>query len=250
MWQRDCSSAPSPYWPATCSTWAARPDTSRDRSPRRGHASSASSSIPTQPRRHEAYCAQVLVGDVETMELPFEPGSFDVMLRRPRRAPARPGDDTRAAAAAAPSGGRLVLSTPNVANWAMRLSLLAGRWRYTERGILDRSHAHLFTRKTLAETIEPAGYRIVEIDYTVPVPPSDASRRPPPHAIGGCGRRSLPTSSSSLRRRRDLGRHSRQERRCRSRALPRRHHRPEGRGGGRGGLLGLGLHRREPRAGA
>ena len=36
----------------------------------------------------------------------------------------------------------------------MRLSLLGGRWRYTERGILDRTHAHLFTRKTLTETVE------------------------------------------------------------------------------------------------
>ena len=52
-----------------------------------------------------------------------------------------------------------MLTTPNVANWAIRLSLLAGRWRYTERGILDRTHTHLFTRTTLVETVEGAGYR-------------------------------------------------------------------------------------------
>ena len=56
-------------------------------------------------------------------------------------------------------GGRLVLTTPNVANWAIRLSLLGGRWRYTDRGILDRTHVHLFTRKALVETVEAAGYR-------------------------------------------------------------------------------------------
>ena len=66
--------------------------------------------------------------------------------------------------------GRLVLTTPNVANWAMRLGLLAGRWRYTERGILDRTHTHLFTRSTLVETLERAGYRVVELDFTVPLP--------------------------------------------------------------------------------
>lgn len=65
--------------------------------------------------------------------------------------------------------GRLVLTTPNLANWAMRLGLLAGRWRYTDRGILDRTHLHLFTRKTLVETLEHAGYRVVELDFTVPV---------------------------------------------------------------------------------
>ena len=52
----------------------------------------------------------------------------------------------------------------------MRLSLLAGRWRYTERGILDRTHTHLFTRATLVETVEGAGYRVVELDHTAPVP--------------------------------------------------------------------------------
>ena len=100
-------------------------------------------------------------------------------------------------------GGRLVLTTPNVANWAMRLSLLAGRWRYTERGILDRTHAHLFTRTTLAETLDAAGYRVVELDHTVPVPlvgtPARRARRARDRR--GCARRSSRTSSSSPRRR-------------------------------------------------
>jgi hypothetical protein len=66
--------------------------------------------------------------------------------------------------------GRLLLSTPNIANWAMRLSLLFGRFRYTDWGILDRTHTHLFTRKTLRECLEAAGYRITSFDFTVPVP--------------------------------------------------------------------------------
>ncbi len=116
-------------------------------------------------------CAEVLVGDAESMELPFAPSSFDVVLcgdliehlRDPERFLARVRPHLR-------EGGRLVLTTPNIANWAIRLGLLAGRWRYTERGILDRTHLHLFTRSTLVETLERAGYRIVELDYTVPVP--------------------------------------------------------------------------------
>jgi 2-polyprenyl-3-methyl-5-hydroxy-6-metoxy-1,4-benzoquinol methylase len=118
-----------------------------------------------------AWCAEVLVGDVESMALPFEPESFDVVLcgdliehlRDPGAALARLRPFLR------PSG-RLVLTTPNVANWSIRLSLLAGRWRYTDRGILDRTHTHLFTRDTLVETVEAAGYRVVELDHTAPVP--------------------------------------------------------------------------------
>ena len=118
-----------------------------------------------------AVCADVLVGDAETMELQFEPESFDVLLcgdliehlRDPSSFLIRVRPFLR-------PGGRLVLTTPNVANWANRLGLLVGRWRYTDRGILDRTHLHLFTRATLVETLARAGYRVVELDFTVPVP--------------------------------------------------------------------------------
>ena len=118
-----------------------------------------------------AVCEDVLVADVETMELPFEDGSFDVVLcgdlvehlREPEAFLAR----VRRVLA---PGGRVVLSTPNVANWAMRLSLLVGRWQYKDRGILDRTHTHLVARHTLVETLELAGYRVVELNFTVPVP--------------------------------------------------------------------------------
>lgn len=128
-------------------------------------------SDPEAAEAARAVCEDVLVGDVEVMALPFENGSFDVILcgdliehlREPEQFLARMRPYLR-------DRGRLVLSTPNVANWAMRLSLLAGSWRYTERGILDRTHLHLFTRKTLVETLSRAGYGIVELDFTVPVP--------------------------------------------------------------------------------
>jgi 2-polyprenyl-3-methyl-5-hydroxy-6-metoxy-1,4-benzoquinol methylase len=126
---------------------------------------------PVAARAAEAFCERVLVGDVETMELPLEPGSFDVVLcgdviehlRDPGAALARLRPFLK-------PGGRIVLSTPNVANWAIRLSLLGGRWRYTDRGILDRTHTHLFTRATLAEALHSAGYDHVEIDFSAPVP--------------------------------------------------------------------------------
>lgn len=116
-------------------------------------------------------CAEVHVGDVETMDLPFEPASFDAILcgdliehlRDPQATLARLRPLLR-------PGGRLVLSTPNIANWAMRLGLLFGRFRYTEWGILDKTHTHFFTRKTLRECLEGAGYRVLVFDYTVPVP--------------------------------------------------------------------------------
>ncbi len=126
-------------------------------------------------------CEDVIVGDVEELELPFEHQSFDVVLcgdlvehlRDPEEFLARVQPLLK-------RDGRLVLTTPNVANWTLRLSLLGGRWRYTNRGLLDRTHVHLFTRTTLVEALDNAGYRVLELDFTVPVPSPVASRR---HAL-------------------------------------------------------------------
>jgi SAM-dependent methyltransferase len=132
------------------------------------------------------FCEAVYVGNVETMELPLEPGSFDAIvcgdfiehLRNPRAFLER-------IRPLLSSDGTLALSTPNIANWAMRLSLLFGRFRYTEWGILDRTHTHLFTRKTLKECLEAAGYRITVFDHTVPVPVLSTPRAEAiAHAIG------------------------------------------------------------------
>jgi 2-polyprenyl-3-methyl-5-hydroxy-6-metoxy-1,4-benzoquinol methylase len=117
------------------------------------------------------FCESVHVGDVETMDLPFERASFDAVLcgdvvehlRDPERFLERIRPLLK-------PDGRLVLSTPNIANWAMRLSLLFGRFRYTDRGLLDRTHTHLFTRQTLLECLEAAGYRVTRFDFTAPVP--------------------------------------------------------------------------------
>jgi 2-polyprenyl-3-methyl-5-hydroxy-6-metoxy-1,4-benzoquinol methylase len=126
---------------------------------------------PVAARAAEAFCERVLVGDVETMELPLESGSFDVVLCGDVVEHLRdPGAALTRLRPFLKPGGRIVLSTPNVANWAIRLSLLGGRWRYTDRGILDRTHTHLFTRATLAEALRHAGYEHVEIDFSVPVP--------------------------------------------------------------------------------
>ena len=58
-------------------------------------------------------------------------------------------------------GGRLLVSTPNIALWFYRLSLLAGRFEYGARGVLDRTHVHLFTRATFRREVERAGFHIV-----------------------------------------------------------------------------------------
>ena len=47
------------------------------------------------------------------------------------------------------SGGRIVISTPNIAFASVRLALLDGRFDYVDSGILERTHLRFFTLKTL-----------------------------------------------------------------------------------------------------
>jgi hypothetical protein len=61
----------------------------------------------------------------------------------------------------------LIVSLPNIANIYIRLMLLFGRFDYSERGLLDRTHIRFFTRKTARHLLESNGYSILEEQQTV-----------------------------------------------------------------------------------
>ena len=57
--------------------------------------------------------------------------------------------------------GRLIISTPNIALWFYRLSLLVGRFEYGPRGVLDETHVHLYTGSTFRREVENAGFDVL-----------------------------------------------------------------------------------------
>src|SRR5207253_11516920 len=63
-------------------------------------------------------------------------------------------------------GGTLLVSLPNVANVSVRLAVLAGRFPYAERGILDRTHLRFYTRRSARELIERSGLRVRAVRAT------------------------------------------------------------------------------------
>ena len=67
--------------------------------------------------------------------------------------------------------GLLLVSLPNIANISVRAGLLLGHFRYTERGILDRTHLRFFTRRTFVAFLRSAGLALDELHVTpVPLP--------------------------------------------------------------------------------
>jgi glycosyltransferase involved in cell wall biosynthesis len=66
-------------------------------------------------------------------------------------------------------GAVVILSTPNVAFFTLRLSHLLGRFAYAERGILDITHKRLFTLNSLTSALRDCGYDIEKV-FPVGVP--------------------------------------------------------------------------------
>ena len=60
-------------------------------------------------------------------------------------------------------GGHLLLSIPNIANAAVISDLLHGRFDYVYMGLTCVGHLRFFTRQSIEEMMEIAGWTIVEI---------------------------------------------------------------------------------------
>ncbi len=60
------------------------------------------------------------------------------------------------------STGFVVTSLPNIAHGDVRIALLQGRFRYSETGLLDRTHMRFFTLETIRELMSQAGLVVVD----------------------------------------------------------------------------------------
>ena len=126
---------------------------------------------PSDAKEARTVCREVLVGDLETMEIALQPGTYDVVLCADIIEHLK--DPVAALARLRPllkPDGRLIVSVPNIANWSMRVTHLLGRWDYQDRGLMDRTHLHFFTQRTIRTTLERAGYRVEQVEVSCPLP--------------------------------------------------------------------------------
>ncbi len=62
--------------------------------------------------------------------------------------------------------GTVVISVPNIAHLSVRAQLMVGLFNMTDSGILDRTHLHFYTQKTLIQFINECGFSIVKFSST------------------------------------------------------------------------------------
>jgi 2-polyprenyl-3-methyl-5-hydroxy-6-metoxy-1,4-benzoquinol methylase len=66
--------------------------------------------------------------------------------------------------------GYLVVSLPHIGHNAVIAALLNGDFRYSEWGLLDRTHIRFFGLKNIEELFTDTGYAIAEFDYVLHSP--------------------------------------------------------------------------------
>lgn len=59
-------------------------------------------------------------------------------------------------------GGKMIISTPNIAFISIRLALFFGRFEYQKMGIMDENHIRFYTKKTFLQLIKECGLKIEE----------------------------------------------------------------------------------------
>jgi glycosyltransferase involved in cell wall biosynthesis/SAM-dependent methyltransferase len=139
----------------------------------------------------------VIEGDIDTFTWDLRSLDFDTVLMldviEHSTDPERLMQRLRAATIEE-RGTSFVLTTPNIAFAATRISLLLGFFNYGERGILDRDHKRLFTVRSFERFLQESGFAVVS---------SSGIPAPIPEALGSSAlTRALMHVSTVLARRR------------------------------------------------
>jgi len=116
---------------------------------------------PEMARQAQMILDQVIIGNIEKIELPYEQNDFDCIicadvlehLYDPESVLIKLSAHLR-------DNGYLLLSVPNVQHWSVIIRLILGKWDYQDEGILDSTHIRFFTRNSLRELVQRAGYHI------------------------------------------------------------------------------------------
>lgn len=123
----------------------------------------------------ELQLSEVHVGDVERMDMPWQPAEFDALIMSevlehlvdPWRVVERLARHVR-------PGGLVLASSPNVSHWRVLAELARGRFPQHDQGVFDRTHLRWFTPATFADMFERAGFTVESVAPVTPFAPRTA----------------------------------------------------------------------------
>lgn len=105
--------------------------------------------------------SMIIVGDIETVDLPFKPCEFDVLILSEVLEHLRdPWTTLRRLREYLKPGAIVIAGSPNVSHHSVIRSLFRGLWTYEPTGIMDRTHMRWFTPSSYKEMFESCGYAV------------------------------------------------------------------------------------------
>ena len=111
-----------------------------------------------------AHFAQVMVNNIEEKELPFEEEMFDyIIFGDVLEHLHNPLEILEYCRMFLKEGGEILASIPNLMHISVIEQLLRGDFTYTDIGLLDKTHIHLFTYNEIVRIFDKAGYDICEM---------------------------------------------------------------------------------------
>lgn len=121
--------------------------------------------INTSAARIAAHFADVTINNIEEEKLPYEPETFDYIifgdvlehLHDPLRT-------LRYCRRFLKSGGHVIASIPNVMHISVLRGLLDGNFTYTDEGLLDKTHIHLFTANEIVKMFQAGNFAIRDME--------------------------------------------------------------------------------------
>jgi len=107
----------------------------------------------------------VIVGDIQVIHLPFPDGYFDyIVLGDGLEHLYNPWKTLNQLKGYLSSSGFIIASIPNISYWEILKDLiLFNRWEYQEEGILDKAHLRFFTKRSMVEMMNKAGFEVESI---------------------------------------------------------------------------------------
>jgi 2-polyprenyl-3-methyl-5-hydroxy-6-metoxy-1,4-benzoquinol methylase len=105
--------------------------------------------------------SHLLHGNIETLELPWDPETFDVLIMSEvLEHLADPWAVLRKLRPLLKPGARIFASSPNISHYRIIAMLIRGQWTLTDMGIMDRTHLRWFTPAAYRGLFESCDYRV------------------------------------------------------------------------------------------
>ena len=106
----------------------------------------------------------VLVGNVEKLDIPYEEGYFDlIMYNDILEHLYDPWELVKKHSKHLSPTGCFIMGIPNVQHFHSLLNILVGRWDYVETGLFAKIHIRFFCYKNIKDLVKSVGHKIDKV---------------------------------------------------------------------------------------